>query len=233
MIKAIAVDDEPLALDLIGSYCRDLDFVQLDKVFTGTGAALQYLEKNPVDLLFLDINMPAMSGIDFFRSLKHKPMLIFTTSYSEYALNSYDLGAIDYLLKPFTFERFKKAVDRAYETHNLIFNASISERSKFLTLKADYGLIKLPVKDILFIEGLDNYLKIHLEGGQPAVVRLTMKTLMEMLTEKEFLRVHRSYIVSVSHIESFRQKVITIAGEEIPVGKLYEDKVKALFSNPS
>ena len=233
MIKAIAVDDEPLALDLIGSYCQSLDFVQFEKGFTGTAAALKYLDKNPVDLLFLDINMPAMSGIDFFRSLNHKPMLIFTTSYSEYALNSYDLGAIDYLLKPFTFERFKKAVDRAYETHNLILNASISEMSKFLTLKADYGLIKLPVKDILFIEGLDNYLKIHVEGGQPVVVRLTMKTLMEMLTEKDFLRVHRSYIVSVSHIESFRQKIITIAGEEIPVGKLYEDKVKAVFNPPS
>lgn len=230
MIKVMAVDDEPLALDLIETYCKSIDFLRFEKGFTGTSSALQFLEKNPVDLLFLDINMPSMSGIDFFKSLDHKPMLIFTTSYSEYALNSYDLGAIDYLLKPFTFERFKKAVERANETFNLIFNASISEKAKFLMLKADLGVVKVPLNDVLFIEGLDNYLKIHLRNQVPVVVRLTMKTLMEMLNEREFLRVHRSYIVSINHIESVKQKIITIAGEEIPVGKLYEDKLKALFN---
>ena len=231
MIKVIAVDDEPLALELIETYCKKVDFLRFEKGFTGTGSALQFLEKNPVDLLFLDINMPSMSGIDLFRALDHKPMLIFTTSYSEYALESYELGAIDYLLKPFTFERFKKAVERASETFNLIFNASISEKTKFLMLKADLGLVKVTLNDILFIEGLDNYLKIHLRNQKPVVVRLTMKTLMEMLNEREFLRVHRSYIASISHIESVKQKMITIAGEEIPVGKLYEDKLKALFNN--
>jgi DNA-binding LytR/AlgR family response regulator len=171
-----------------------------------------------------------MSGIDFFKSLDHKPMLIFTTSYSEYALKSYDLGAVDYLLKPFTFERFRKAVERAHEIFDLKFNASISEKEKFLMLKADLGLVKVTLNDILFIEGLDNYLKIHLRNQPPVVVRLTMKALMEMLNENEFLRVHRSYIVSISHIESVKQKIITIGGEEIPVGKLYEDKLKALFN---
>ena len=231
MIRVIAVDDEPLSLDLVETYCKGVDFLRYEKGFTGTTSALQFLEKNPVDLLVLDINMPSMSGIDFFKSLDHKPMLIFTTSYSEYALKSYELGAIDYLLKPFTFERFKKAVDRAHETYNLVFNASIAEKAKFLMLKADLGLIKVMLNDILFIEGLDNYLKIHLRNQPPVVVRLTMKTLMEMLNEKEFLRVHRSYIVAVNHIESVKQKIITISGEEIPVGKNYEDKVKELFNS--
>jgi DNA-binding LytR/AlgR family response regulator len=170
-----------------------------------------------------------MSGIDFFRALEHKPLLIFTTSFGEYALKSYDLGAVDYLLKPFTFERFKKAVDRAGDTYNLIFNASVADKAKFLMLKADLGLIKIILNDVLFIEGLDNYLKIHFRNQAPVVVRLTMKALMDMLNEKEFVRVHRSFIVSVQHIESILQKVITIAGEEIPVGKNYEDGLKAIY----
>ena len=233
MIKVIAVDDEPLALDLIEAYCKGVDFLHYEKGFTSAAGALNFLEKNPIDLLFLDINMPSISGIDFFKSLTHKPMLIFTTSYSEYALSSYELGAVDYLLKPFTMERFKRAVERAYETYNLVFNASVAEQAKFLLLKADLGLVKVILSDVLFIEGLDNYLKIHLRNQAPVVVRLTMKALMEMLNEKEFLRVHRSYIVSIRQIETVKQKIITIAGEEIPVGKNYEDDLKAAFKNPT
>ena len=233
MIKVIAVDDEPLALDLIEAYCKGVYFLHYEKGFTSAAGALNFLEKNPIDLLFLDINMPSISGIDFFKSLTHKPMLIFTTSYSEYALSSYELGAVDYLLKPFTMERFKRAVERAYETYNLVFNASVAEQAKFLLLKADLGLVKVILSDVLFIEGLDNYLKIHLRNQAPVVVRLTMKALMEMLNEKEFLRVHRSYIVSIRQIETVKQKIITIAGEEIPVGKNYEDDLKAAFKNPA
>jgi len=230
MIKVIAVDDEPISLDIIEMYCKSFDFLSYEKGFTRTNIALQYLEKNPVDLLLLDINMPSMSGIDFFKSLHHQPMLIFTTSYSEYALESYDLGAVDYLLKPFTLERFEKAVKRADEVFNLV---QTSAKAKFLMLKADNTVIKVTLADILFIEGLDNYLKIHLQGQQPVVVRLTMKSLMEKLNEKEFLRVHRSYIVSVNHIESIKQKMISIAGEEIPIGKNYEENLKALFNKYS
>jgi len=222
MIKTIAVDDEPLALDIIEVFCKKFDFIDFEKGFTGTGTALRYLEKNNIDLLFLDINMPAMSGIDFYKSLQHKPMLIFTTSYSEYALESYELDAVDYLLKPFTPERFGKAVTRAREMYNLVHNATAAGQSKYILLKVDYGMVKVLLTDILFIEGLDNYLKIHLQGQAPVVVRLTMKALMEKLNEKEFVRVHRSYIVSISRIESLKQKIITIAGEEIPVGKNYE-----------
>ena len=229
MMKVIAVDDEPLALDIIEMYCKHFEFLSYERGFSRTSNALQYLEKNPVDLLLLDVNMPSMSGIDLFKSLPHKPMLIFTTSYSEYALESYDLGAVDYLLKPFTLERFGKAVQRANEVFNLVQHANAPEKAKFLMLKADQVMVKVVLADILFIEGLDNYLKIHLQGQQPVVVRLTMKSLMEKLNKKEFLRVHRSYIISVSHIGSIKQKMISIAGEEIPVGKNYEENLKALF----
>jgi DNA-binding LytR/AlgR family response regulator len=230
MMKAIAVDDEPLALELIETYCRHFDFLQLEKGFSSTGAALQYLERNSVDLLFLDINMPAVSGIDFYKSLSHKPMLIFTTSYTEYAIESYDLNAIDYLLKPFAISRFEKAVRKAFEAYNLVQHAMVENQSKYLMLKADYGLVKIIMSEILFIEGLDNYLKIHLQSQSPIVVRLTMKVLMEKLNEKEFIRVHRSFIVPVNRIESIKQKIISIAGEEIPVGKNYEKDVKYVLS---
>lgn len=233
MIKAIAVDDEPLALELIETFCKQFEFLQFEKSFSKTGVALQYLEKNTVDLLFLDINMPAMSGIDFYKSLQHKPMLIFTTSYSEYALESYELDTIDYLLKPFTLSRFEKAVSKANEMYNMVHNATVAEQSRYLMLKVDYGVVKVVLTDILFIEGLDNYLKIHLQNQSPVVVRLTMKALMEKLNEKEFVRVHRSYIVPFNRIESYKQKVITIGAEEIPVGKNYEEDLKAVFNSNS
>jgi DNA-binding LytR/AlgR family response regulator len=230
MIKAIAIDDEPLPLELIETYCRQFDFIRFEKGFSKTTAALQYLEKNPVDLLFLDINMPAISGINFYRSLKHKPMLIFTTSHSEYALESYELNAIDYLLKPFTLSRFEKAVLKARDMYSLVHKATVAEQAKYLMLKADYGIVKVMLADILFIEGLDNYLKIQLQGSAPVVVRVTMKAFMEKLNEKEFIRVHRSYIVPIKRIESVKQKIIIIAGEEIPVGKYYEDDLKAALN---
>ena len=219
MLKAIAIDDEPLALELIETFCKGLDLVSLEKVFTKTGAALQYLEKHPVDLLFLDINMPSTSGIRFYESLPYKPLLIFTTSYSEYAIESYDLDAVDYLLKPFTVKRFEKAVQKAYEKYKLLQPG----KEGFLLLKADYGLVKVVLNDILFIEGLDNYLKIHLHNQNALVVRMTMKTLQEKLPGNGFIRVHRSYIVPLNRIETVRNKIITIAGEEIPIGNSYEE----------
>ncbi|MFT4094278.1 MAG: LytTR family DNA-binding domain-containing protein [Niabella sp.] len=231
MIKAIAVDDEPLALDLIEAYCEQFDFVRMEKGFSSTGAALRFLEKNVIDLVFLDINMPAINGIDFYRALEHKPMLIFTTSYSEFALDSYELNAIDYLLKPFAIKRFEKALLKARQVYDLVNNATIAEQSKYLMVKVDYGIVKVVLADILFIEGLDNYLKIHLQGQPPLVVRMTMKVLMEKLNESDFVRVHRSYIVAVNRIESVKQKIILIEGEEIPVGRNYEDDLKKALDN--
>jgi len=230
MIKAIAVDDEPLALELIEAYIKNIDFIQFQKSFSSTGAALRYLERETADLLFLDINMPAMNGLDFYRSLQHKPLLIFTTSHSEFALESYELEAVDYLLKPFTSARFEKAVLKAQQIYNLVHKAITADQSKYLMLKVDYGVVKVMLSDILFIEGLDNYLKIHLQHQPSLVVRLTMKALLEKLNAQEFIRVHRSYIVAVRRIEAVKQKMINIAGEEIPVGKNYEDVLKTVLN---
>jgi DNA-binding LytR/AlgR family response regulator len=229
MITAIAIDDEPLALELIDTYCKRLDFLVLEKTFSNTAQALQYVQKAAIDVLFLDINMPAISGIELYKSLAHKPMLIFTTSYSEYALESYELNAIDYLQKPFTFNRFEQAALKASERYNLVQKATVTAQTKFILLKVDYGVVKIIHSDILFIEGLDNYIKIHLQQQAPIVVRLTMKSLLEKLNSSEFVRVHRSYIVPINKIESIKQKLITIAGEEIPVGKNYEEGLKQMF----
>ena len=229
MINAIAIDDEPLAVELIETFCQNVEGIQFKKGFTNTDMAFDYLQKNTIDLLFLDINMPAISGIDFYKSLLQKPMLIFTTSYSEYALESYELSAVDYLLKPFTSSRFKKAILKAIDLHKLINTATVIDEPKYLILKVDYGIAKILLSDIVFIEALDNYLKINLQNQSPLIVRLTIKALMKNLHQKEFIRVHRSYIVPINRIEAVKQKMILIAGLQIPVGKFYEEDFKAIF----
>lgn len=230
-MKAIAVDDEPLAIELIETYCNKIAEVQFVKGFTNTALAIDFLQTNAIDLLFLDINMPAISGIDFYISLVKKPMLIFTTAYTEYAIDSYEVNALDYLLKPFTLNRFEKSIQKAIDLYTLIHHTTTIETPAYLMLKVDYGVVKILLTDILFIEGLDNYLKINLHNQSPLVVRLTMKALMEKLQPKDFIRVHRSYIIPIKKVEAVKQKIIIIAGEEIPLGKFYEDDFKAIFKS--
>lgn len=230
MMRTIAVDDEPLSLELIETFSKAVPFIQFEQGFSHTGSALRYLEKNSADLLFLDIRMPAVTGLDFYRSLKHKPMLIFTTSYSEHALESYDLGAIDYLLKPFTFARFEQAVVKAYQQYNLIHNGIVDEKSKYLLVKADHGIVKVLLTEILYIESFDNYLKINLQNNTSVVVRMTMKALTEKLNPKEFLRIHRCYMVPVARVEAIKHKTAVLSGgQEIPIGKNFEQLVKGLW----
>jgi len=225
-MKAIALDDERPALDVIDAFCSRLDSVQLLKTFTRTGEARLFLEAHPVDLLFLDINMPTENGLDFFRSISQRTLVIFTTAYSEYAVQSYDLQAVDYLLKPFTFGRFQQAISRAEAQLSAISrlgNGSPgSSESTHLYFRVDYGLVKVVLADILFVEGLDNYLKIHQREGQPVVVRLTMKAMQDKLSQANFIRVHRSYIVALDKIQAVRHKMILIGDEEIPIGSSYD-----------
>jgi len=228
MLKAIAIDDEPPALDIVGTYCERLENVELVKTFTGTGKALAYLEKFPVDLIFLDINMPAMSGLEFYKKIPSPAMVIFTTSYSEYAVESYNLNAIDYLLKPYTFSRFQQAIEKAFKAYQ--YQHQTDQQQQYIMLRVDYGLVRTTLADILFIEGLDNYLKIHLHEQAPLVVRMTMKMLQDKLSEKEFIRVHRSYIVSMRKIDSVKNKVVHIGREEIPLGSSYEKQFLAVYN---
>ncbi|MES2776280.1 MAG: LytTR family DNA-binding domain-containing protein [Bacteroidota bacterium] len=229
MIKAIALDDEPPALQVIQNFCDRLDYIDLQKTFTRSAEAIKYMENFPVDLLFLDINMPSVNGIDLYKSLVHKPTVIFTTAYSEFAVEGFTLNAIDYLLKPFTWQRFLAAAEKAKEYTELKKGTSKTGQ-EYLFIRVDYSLVKISLSDILFIEGLDDYLKINLQNQKPLVVRMTLKTLLEELPSAGFVRVHRSYIVPLGKIESVRNKTINIAGEEIPVGKSYEENFLANFN---
>lgn len=222
MIRAIALDDEPLALKVIESFCGRIPYIQLEKTFTQTSEAHKYLRKQPIDLIFLDIQMPTQNGMAFYKEIKQDTMVIFTTAYSEYAIEGFNVNATDYLLKPFSFDRFLLAVEKAksqYEMKNQIQTAE----QNYLFIRADYSLNKILISDILFIEGLDDYLKIYIENQKTLVARMTMKSILEKLPATEFARVHRSFIVSIGKISKIRNKVIFIKEDEIPLSSTYEE----------
>jgi len=220
MITAIAIDDEPLALKVIDSHCEKTDFINLQKTFTHPTEALHYLRKYPVDLLFVDIQMPSMNGISLVKAIRQNTMIIFTTAFSEYAVVSYELNAIDYLLKPINFKRFSQAVNKANEYYNYI-NKQNQLGDKHIFIRADYSLVKISVADILYVEGLADYLKIFIKDRQTVVARLTMNDMVHKLPVKDFIRVHRSFILPFNRIESVRSNSITIPEKEIPIGKTY------------
>lgn len=221
MIRAIALDDEPPALEIINAFCERIDSIELRMTFTRSSEAFDFLQQNEIDLVFLDINMPSVSGIDFYKKITQPVMVIFTTSYTEFAVESYQLNALDYLVKPFTFQRFLQAVTKADELFQLR-KSSLQADSPFIILRVDYGLVKVLLADIRYVEGLDNYLKIYTDEN-PLVVRITLKALLEKLPSSAFARVHKSYIVSLAKVQSMRNKIITMkSGEEIPLGSSYE-----------
>lgn len=228
MIKAIALDDEPPALDVISSFCQLTDSVELVKTFTRAEEAAKYLAQFPVDLLFLDINMPSISGIDFKKNLNQDVMVIFTTAYSEFAIEGFNLNAVDYLLKPFTPERFLQATSKATAYYQFLHQNTLA-KPDYINIRVDYALVKVKLEDILLIEGLDDYLKIHLREQKPLVTRMTMKAITDKLPQSLFVRVHRSYIVPLAKIEAVRNKLIYINGEEIPIGNSYEKGFYEVF----
>jgi len=256
MIKAIAIDDELPALKVIEAFAGRLDFLQLEKIFVKTGEAMKYLKTHPVDLLFLDINMPSLSGIDFYNNVrqtgppqnvtrppersnvcppeKEPPVLsagsdllvIFTTAHSEYAVEGFNLSAVDYLLKPFTEARFQQAVTKAKE---IISRRQPAPEEEFLFLRIDYSLVKIAIADVLYIEGMDDYLRINLQDKAPLLVRMTMKAILSQLPPARFIRVHRSYIVNLASIVNIRNKTIYLEGKEIPIGISYEKEFFSRF----
>ncbi|NWL01889.1 DNA-binding response regulator [Flavobacterium collinsii] len=226
MIKAIALDDEPLALEILQSLCDTIDYIDLERTFTKSDEAFKYLKKYPVDLLFLDINMPSISGLDFYKKLPHKTMVIFTTAYSEFAVEGFTLSATDYLLKPISLSRFQLAAEKAYSQWKLQ-NQNIEQQ--YLFIRADYSLIKILFSDILYIEGLDDYVKIHIKDQKTVVARMTLKAIIQKLPETEFVRVHRSFIIPISKVSKIRNKIIYIDQVEIPISASYEEAFFTLF----
>lgn len=226
MIKAIVLDDEPLSLDLIEAFCQKSNEIDLVKKFTSPKEALKYLRKFPVDLIFLDINMPNRSGLDIIKEIDQNIDTIFITAHSEYAVESYNLDAVDYLLKPFEYERFIKAITKV-----LTKRSSEKVEDKFLLIRSEYRLIKVNLSEILHIESQADYLTIFLLNQKPIVTRMTMKDMLDLLDNSNFIRVHRSFIVPTSKINIIRDKKIILEHIEIPIGISYEKIVTDLFLN--
>lgn len=224
MINAIAVDDEKIALKVIENFCKGIDFINLEKTFEKPLEAQKHLNKFPVDLVFLDINMPLLNGIALKKSLKQDTMVIFITANKDHAVEGFELNAIDYLIKPFTRERFEAAVNKAIDFYKYQHQKNTNEL-QYLYVRVDYSLMKIALSDILYVEALADYINIYLPDNKRVTTRLTMKAIVSKLPVKEFIRVHRSYIVPLSKIETVRNKNIYIVGKEIPIGRLYEDEL--------
>lgn len=228
MINCIAIDDEPPALDLLKTYCLKLDYLNLLRTFTSTSEASVFLKKFPVDLLFLDIQMPEISGIDFFRSLDEPKMVIFTTAYSEYAVEGFNLSAVDYLLKPINFNRFEQAILKTREYLEYLKNRS-SAAEKYLFIRSGYKLMKIAFSEIIYIQGLDNYVRIFTDYNKSVISRVSMKEIYESLPGSIFTRVHRSFIINTTKEISYSNKKIQIGVKLIPVGISFENEVKKIF----
>ena len=230
IIKCIAIDDEPLALDIIKNYCNKISFLDLTKTFTNTEEAKEYLDSNTIDLIFLDIQMPDITGIQFYNNLTTKPLVIFTTAYSDYAVEGFNVEAIDYLLKPIEYNRFLKASYKAKEYLEFLTTQDVQLNSIFI--KANYQVLKINLKEIDLIEALDDYIKIYIKP-QPILTLMTLKGMLEKLPSKEFIRVHRSYIVPISKVESFSKSKLVINQKEIPIGNSYTNVYDILTSKAS
>ena len=225
-MRCIAIDDEPLALQLITEYASKIPFLVLEKTFTNPDEAQIWMQQNPVDVLLLDIQMHDVNGLQFYKSLVNKPAVIFTTAFSQYAVDGFNLDAVDYLLKPFEFDRFLKAVFKAREYLEFLTSQELQMASIFV--KVDYQLMKINLKDIDLIEGLDDYIRIHIKP-KPVLTLMTLKSLQEKLPAQEFIRIHRSYIVPASKIQSFGKSKVKVDGKEIPVGSSYSDVYQQLL----
>ncbi len=222
MINCLIVDDEPLAQQILESYVNDVENLGLIKKCNNALEAFEIIHHQQIDLIFLDIKMPGLTGIDFIRSLKNPPAVIFTTAYSEYAASSYDLEAIDYLLKPITQERFSKSLNKFFKLHTDV----IEEEKNYTYFKVAGKLIKVFHQDILYAQSIKDYLLITTTPGN-LIVHMTMKYLDELLPKEIFLRVHRSYLINKKQVAGIGKNEVNIKGATIPIGENY----KSIVSN--
>lgn len=222
-MKAIAIDDEPIALSIIRSHASKVPFLELKAEFTDAFLALDYLQKEAVDLIFLDIKMPDISGLEFFNSLAKKPLVIFTTAYSEHAVTSFELDAVDYLLKPFSLARFIKACNKAFELYNFRNTAGTTDH---LFVKTGYEQIKVLVEDILYLEATGNYVTFVLRD-KTILSRSTFNEAIHLLPAEKFVRVHRSYVIALDKIDKIERQQVTLGKYKIPVSEAYSHHLTA------
>lgn len=236
ILKCVAVDDEPLALDLISKFVEQTSFLSLEAKFDNAIQALGYLNQNEIDLIFLDIQMPDLSGMELAKildgkTLGKKPKIIFTTAYNQFAIEGYKVDALDYLLKPFSYEDFVKAATKAYRLVEAAQQKAASSTSvvekpiEHIFLKVEYQLVKVMLKDILVVEAYKDYVKVFLVNQtHPLLSLMSMKAMEELLPNKQFMRVHRSYIINLDQIESVSRNVVQIKSHRIPVSDNYKEQ---------
>lgn len=220
-LKCLIVDDEPPAIRLLEKYIHKVSFIELVNSTTNSLEALEIIEKKDIDLVFLDIQMPNLTGIQLSKIITDKIKVIFTTAYPQFALESYDLNAVDYLLKPFEFERFYKAVSKINTSEKDVKNSSYKEESLFIKTDGKNNFEKINISDILYIEGLKNYVAIHLKDKQ-IITYNTLKHIQESLPKQDFVQIHKSYIVAIHHIEKTNSISIQLNGNDLPLGNTYK-----------
>ena len=232
MITCVIIDDEPLAAELLQSYVSHEAELKLLRSFNDALTAADFIRANKVDLIFLDIQMPHLNGIELLKSLDVPPIVIFTTAYSEYAVQGFELDAIDYLLKPFDRIRFQRAVAKVCEYQKSLDRKEASS-NPYIFIKSEYKIYKINFDDIRYIEGLDDYIKIHTTNSRPLLTIMPLKVIIEKLPQDKFARVHRSYIISYSHIESVQNKRIKIGDITIPISSTYSDSISKVLKKRS
>jgi two-component system LytT family response regulator len=229
MLRCIAVDDEPLALHLLTDYIRKVPFLELVATCGDAFEAASVLQEKEIDLVFMDIQMPGLTGLQFIQSLARRPMIVLVTAYKKFAPEGFDLDVVDYLVKPVGFDRFFKACYKAQELHQLRVAAQPASAPDYMFVNADYSLIKVLFGDIIWIEGSGDYVKFHLRSSpKPLLVRMSTKALEAELPADKFLRIHKSYIIAVSSITSVRKNSVFIGELELPVGETYREVLRQL-----
>jgi two-component system, LytTR family, response regulator len=233
MIRCIAIDDEPLALELLEDNISKLPYLQLVASFSNPLEAMKLMQQEKIDLVFLDIQMPGLTGLQFIQSMTTRPMFILITAYEKYALEGYNLDVVDYLVKPVAMDRFIKACNKAWELFQLR-NTTQKEKpageSDHFFVNVDYSLLKVSYADVTWIEGLKDYVKIHLNSTtKPVVTRMSMKTLEDELPPFKFIRIHKSYIISRDYITSVKKNSLFIGSTELPIGESYKDVIDRII----
>lgn len=238
-IVCLAVDDEPLALSILKKYIGSVESLELAGSCENAVQALELLQKYPIDLIFLDIQMPQIMGTDFIRTLKSAPKIIFTTAFRKYAIEGFELDAVDYLLKPISFERFLKAVNKVLQTNfnspdsvNLLNDVVSDSSPSCLYFRVDRKMVKVFLNDILYIEGFSDYIKI-ITTTKTIITKHLISSLEETLPKENFIRIHRSFIISISKIDSYNSDMINIRNKDLPIGRLFKQNVNRLLQSKS
>lgn len=222
-MKTVLLDDELPAIDLLKRFAKKIPFLDIQLASTDAFEVMDWLNAHSVDLLFTDIEMPDMSGLELVKAIRQPPMVVFTTAYEDFALESYELDVLDYLVKPIRFERFLQSVNKARRLY-MLENRAAAETTGVLQIKVDYKTINVPFEDILYIEGLKDYVKVFTKGKM-YLTRLNVKSMEQKLPEALFLRVHRSYVVALSKVSSFQKSQLSVGENVIPIGASYQEAV--------